>query len=293
MAELGDLVTLADTFMPNTKEFRQRNGLLGRPLSEPQIKTEDDPAYEPMPEHFIWRMFGAIVQAVQLMHSKGLVHRDLKPDNILMIRSDTANDPMMGDWGVRPLIGDFGATMPLNPLRFENQTDFDGVNSRAYTAPETFVGIPPLVPDLTDPDFSVPQNEKSDVFSIGVTMWSMMLSGNIPMAEAIWPDPVPLDWSQYQDAMVVDVATRIMKWMGTPGPDGDALHARWWTELTPGVAQPLPDLISDCLEFRPENRPTLADLLVRIQAWLHTHPEPTAVGASATRTKFDHWFGHL
>ncbi len=50
----------------------------------------------PLPEHAVWRLAGGLAEALQAIHSHGLIHRDLKPGNILV----AADGPRVIDFGI-------------------------------------------------------------------------------------------------------------------------------------------------------------------------------------------------
>jgi hypothetical protein len=50
----------------------------------------------PLPEAAIWRLAGGLTEALQAIHSRGLIHRDLKPGNILI----AADGPRVIDFGI-------------------------------------------------------------------------------------------------------------------------------------------------------------------------------------------------
>jgi serine/threonine protein kinase len=69
---------LATTFVP------------GPPLSDLVAEAG------PLPEDAVWRLAGGLAEALQAIHAQGLVHRDLKPGNILV----AADGPRVIDFGI-------------------------------------------------------------------------------------------------------------------------------------------------------------------------------------------------
>ncbi len=113
-----------------------------------------------------------ILQALQHAHDKGVVHRDIKPQNIMLVEDGTLK---VMDFGIARL------------ARSESHTETDqAIGSVHYISPEQAKG------DTTDP--------RSDIYSAGIMMYEM-LSGKLPFESdnamkiaiaQISDDPVPL-----------------------------------------------------------------------------------------------------
>jgi serine/threonine protein kinase len=93
-------------------------------------------------------LLAPIARALQHAHSKNIVHRDVKPANILIT---AAGIPMLSDFGIAKL---------LDPGNASGLTDTGvGIGTPDYMAPEQCVGKP------------VPQ---TDIYSLGVVFYEMV-----------------------------------------------------------------------------------------------------------------------
>lgn len=103
-------------------------------------------------------LFVPLVQAVAYIHRRGVVHRDLKPTNIMLDREDGEVYVRLIDFGIASLQGQ-SASPPLTTAGHE-------MGTVAYMAPERLSGI------------AAPSN---DIFSLGVILYQM-LAARMPIA---------------------------------------------------------------------------------------------------------------
>ncbi|HEY9076136.1 MAG TPA: protein kinase [Anaerolineaceae bacterium] len=102
-----------------------------------------------------------IARALQYAHEKGIIHRDVKPSNILLTES---GDPMLSDFGIAKLVERDDVSLTGTGM---------GIGTPGYMAPEQWQGTP------------VPQ---SDIYALGVILYELV-TGRKPY-EA--PTPIAL-----------------------------------------------------------------------------------------------------
>ena len=155
----------------NLKELRHEFDILS-PLSHPNIVS----VYKEVPRGFLLECLAqdlfsviesslpptdrdnialGIAEAVSHLHSLGIAHLDIKPDNILMTESGC------------PKLADFGLALSVS-----NQ---DGSIRYLHELHGSFEYIPPEMLQMTSPV----EMFKSDSWSLGVTFFAMM-AGNLP-----------------------------------------------------------------------------------------------------------------
>src|SRR5213082_2517992 len=115
-------------------------------------------------------LFVPLVQAVAYIHRRGVIHRDLKPTNILLDQEDGQIYVRLIDFGIATLQGR-AASPPLTTAGTE-------MGTIAYMAPERLSGI------------AAPSN---DIYALGIILYEM-LTGHIPMAEQRTRIPQPLQY---------------------------------------------------------------------------------------------------
>ncbi len=102
----------------------------------------------------ITSLFGQICDAVEYAHQKGIIHLDLKPSNLLLLRDAKSDDFIK--------VIDFGLSRVINKESGTTVTKFRGTHQ--YCAPEQFAGK---------------VSHRSDIYSLGATLYHL-ITGVIP-----------------------------------------------------------------------------------------------------------------
>lgn len=104
-----------------------------------------------IPEEIIWNLLLQCMSGLTYIHSKGVMHRDIKPDNLFL---DINMSIKIGDLGISALFSDLGFFQDYVNLK-SNMTILGTGN---YMAPEIQ---------------TKQYNEKVDVYSMGITFYEM------------------------------------------------------------------------------------------------------------------------
>jgi eukaryotic-like serine/threonine-protein kinase len=136
----------------------------------------------PLPADHVLQLMLPIAEALALAHSRGVVHRDLKPDNIFIATQGVALQPKLLDFGIAKLTS---AVSTGTPSLTQTGTL---LGSPDYMSPEQASG-------LADVD------ERSDVWAFCVVLYEA-LSGRAPftgttcqdiLQSVIYDTPAPLE----------------------------------------------------------------------------------------------------
>ncbi|HEX3037147.1 MAG TPA: serine/threonine-protein kinase [Thermodesulfobacteriota bacterium] len=102
--------------------------------------------------HMALPIFIQILSGIRCAHSKGIIHRDVKPNNFIL----TPMVVKITDFGIAQIAGDMGLTMNVSVA-----------GTSKYMSPEQILG------DKTD--------HRTDIYSLGATFYEM-LTGRVPFS---------------------------------------------------------------------------------------------------------------
>lgn len=105
------------------------------------------------------RLLAQVAEGLHAAHREGLLHRDVKPSNVLIERTP--------DGGLKARVADFGLATDLTGMEEPDSPELAG--SPHYIAPERLE--------------NAPVDRRSDVYSLGITLYRV-LTGELPFAGA-------------------------------------------------------------------------------------------------------------
>jgi len=159
-------------------DYGEQNGLIYIVMEFVDAGTLTDRLGKPMPYDQAYEIIEQVASALDYAHSQGLVHRDVKPSNILLPKPDW---PLLTDFGLAKIVGGSHLTITGSIA-----------GTPAYMSPEQGQG------ESVD--------ARSDIYSLGIVLYEMM-TGRVPY-EAETPmavivkhiiEPLPLPTSKNPD----------------------------------------------------------------------------------------------
>ena len=146
------VVQLFDTGQDNECYYLAMERVDGRTLEQLSYPT-------PLPADTALRIAIQVAGGLEALHGQGIVHRDIKPQNILVTQDMQAK------------IADFGIAFDLNEKNRLTQTGV-GIGSLLYASPQQLLGQPDI---------------RSDMYALGATLF-YMVTATTPFPESM---PMP------------------------------------------------------------------------------------------------------
>jgi len=124
-------------------------------------------------EASVWKILTSLLKVLHYVHSKGIIYRDIKPDNIILRQPDC-----------QPVMIDFGAVKETmaTAIAVQGRSIYTMVlGTPGFMAPEQAVGRPIYA---------------SDIYSLGMTA-IYLLTGKLPQELEVDPHTERVVWQQY------------------------------------------------------------------------------------------------
>jgi serine/threonine-protein kinase len=185
-----------------------------------------------------------VARALEYAHARGVTHRDIKPDNVLLA-------------GTSAVITDFGVAKAIVAAGRDGAPGVSAADGTDRSRPMTSIGIALGTPAYMAPEQAAGDpatDHRADIYAFGVMAYEM-LAGHVPFA------------GRSAQAMLAAHAVE------APVPIAS---------LRPGTPPRLAELVMRCVEKRPADRPQSAtEILHALEGAATPYTGSTAVGPSA------------
>jgi tetratricopeptide (TPR) repeat protein len=146
----------------------------GRSLKDAIRDYHAKPPRGEVPPELQWRrlldIFVDVCHAVAYAHSRGVLHRDLKPDNVML---GPFGETVLLDWGLAKARGDGPLVSPVGALSSHAST------SGTHTEAGSVIGSPLYMPPEMAEGRINDTDERTDIYLLGATLYEI-LTGRTP-----------------------------------------------------------------------------------------------------------------
>jgi serine/threonine protein kinase/Tfp pilus assembly protein PilF len=181
------------------------------------------------------RLAAQAARALEYAHERGVIHRDVKPDNLFLVEEDE------DERGERVLLGDFGLATRLDDAALTREGTV--VGTPLYMSPEQAKGERDKI------------DRRVDVYSLGATLYELV-SGEPPFDGSA---DTQVLLTRIRDEDAVSLRRRVKK--KKRASLGAATGGEHQSLKIPDVAPSLDAVVARCLEKDPERRYATAGAL--------------------------------
>jgi serine/threonine-protein kinase len=209
-------------------DFGEHDGLIYIVMEFVDAGTLTEQMGKPIPEEHAVKILDQVASALDYAHMQGLVHRDVKPSNILLPKPDW---PLLTDFGLAKIVG--GSQLTITGTI---------AGTPAYMSPEQGQG------ESVD--------SRSDIYSLGIVLYEMM-TGSVPyhaetpMAVVVKHIIEPLPMPRAQNPDISESIERVI--LKALAKDPDDRYQR-----TTDLAQAFRDAVEESV-IVPIEKPTMLD----------------------------------
>jgi serine/threonine protein kinase len=185
----------------------------------------------PLPEEDILRLARDIANALDFAHQQGVIHRDLKPDNVL-IRSDGA--AVLSDFGIARAVSGYVASTGVNMT----------IGTPHYLSPEQAQGRH--------------VDQRVDLYALGVTLYKAA-TGEVPFSST--------DWFELARMHVEDPPPAIRRKRPDLSKRFERVIMKCLAKHPDDRYRDAAELLADLREVEQKQRPTLAVGAAPVGTW--------------------------